>query len=162
MTTYVVIFSYLYVYNVLMTDEEKLEFIRKTIEQQPLSYFNYLMSNKHSELRDFILAHSSFLDDKRDIKYNKPFNKATRIIYCLNSLTDFPQCCVCGEAIKRNLSIRENIHQLHCSNKCAQKDKLVVDKARRTKTLNHGDPNYNNVAQAKQTCKDRYGCESFF
>ena len=142
-----------------MTDEQIIEAIKQIINQSPLGYFNQIMSKKHSELRDYVISHSVFLDDKLNPVNNKPYNKATRITYAIFNLNDYPKCSTCGKPIMRNLSANENICKLHCCNKCAQKDPDIIAKIKQTKTINHGDPNYNNKEKARKTCLDKYGFE---
>jgi hypothetical protein len=121
--------------------------IQQIIKDKPHSYFHYLMSEKHKVFRDYILSKTFFLDNKFDIKHNKPFTNATRIAYCINQLTDFPKCCVCGNAIQRNITVFEDISKLHWCNKCAQKDVNIISKIKNTKLINHGDPNFNNMTK---------------
>lgn len=142
--------------------DDILACIRNIIETKPLSYFNYIMSNKHSNLRDYVLKHSSFLDDKINPKTNKPYNKATRIIYAINDLKSFPICSTCGKDILRDLSLTDDLTKLHCCNRCAQKDINIISKIKDTKLKNHGDCNFNNIEKSKTTCKERYGVEYYY
>lgn len=146
----------------MMDDNEILLQIKQLIVNKPLSYFNYIMSNKHSNLRDYVLKHSMFLDDKINPKTNKSYNKTTRIIYAINNLTSFPACSVCGKDILRDLNIKDDLLNLHCCNKCAQKDPNVISKTKSTKLKNHGDCNFNNIKKAKLTCKERYGVDHYY
>lgn len=142
-----------------MEDKEIIEKIKKIMDDSPLGYFSKIFSNKNPELRSFVLKHSAFLDGKFDSIYNKPYAKSTRIIYAVNNLTDFVKCKTCGKPITRNISLNEDINCIYCSNRCAQKDPIVISRVKAAKMKNHGDPNFNNMEKSRQTCKERYGVE---
>ena len=146
-------------YNIAMEDHEIVDKIRQLVKDSPLSYFSQIFSNKNSELRDYVLLHSRFLDGKLDSVHNKPYAKSTRVVYALNNLLDYPKCKTCGKPIARNIACYEDISNLYCCNKCAQKDPSTIAKGKATKLQKYGDPNYNNKDKAKKTCNDRYGVD---
>ena len=146
----------------MMNDNQIIEKIIQLMKEKPLAYFSMIFSDKHPELKEFVLKHSAFLDGKLDSKYNKPYKKSTRIIYAINGLIDYPKCKTCGNPIMRNIGCHEDITNMFCCNRCAQKDPDCIAKGKATKLKNHGDPNYNNMDKNRKTCKERYGVEYSF
>lgn len=121
----------------------------------------------------------TFLNNEEDyINYGK--QKPVRII--INSKVKFI-CSICNEeSIKVFRSLKYPFVCKHCTNRQGQLRAEVknkkrqtcqlrygvdncfqsndkMDKAKQTKLKLHGDENWNNREQAKQTCKERYGYE---
>lgn len=142
-----------------MNDVDIIDAIKQLMEDSPLSYFSRVFSRKNPQLRDYVLKHSAFLDGKLEPRTNKPYAKSTRIIYALNNFTDYPRCKTCNKPILRNLSLKDDLDNLFCCNRCAQKDPGTIARGKATKVKNHGDPNYNNIEKSKKTCLERYGVE---
>ena len=145
-----------------MNKQKMIDEIKQLIKDHPLSYFSIAFSKQHTEMTKFILENSSFLDDKVEPRTQKPYSKASRIVYAINGLIDFPKCATCGKSIIRNIAPKEDLNHIHCCNKCAQKAPDTIAKTKATKLKNHGDPNYNNMEKNKATCKEKFGVEYVF
>ena len=146
-------------YIISMEDKVIIDKIKNLLHESPLGYFSRVFSNKNPELRSFVLEHSSFLDGKVDSVHHRPYAKSTRIIYAINGFVDYPKCKTCGKPIMRNLTCYDNLNRLFCCNACAQKNPDTIAKGKATKLNNYGDPNFNNMAKNKKTCKERYSVE---
>ena len=100
------------------------------------------------EYYDVIVNSTSFLGD---VKFYM------RVHMILKNIDRFPKC-KCGNDITNWNDHTKNFYEF-CSLSCGTY--YTKDKQRETKELLYGDIHYNNRKQAKETCLDRYGNESY-
>lgn len=146
-----------------MKAPKDLSFTRKTGRQ---SVENYLKAN----FNEF------YIHLNENFKFCSSMNEK---LYCYyNKIYKIPKCPICGN--NNNFINFSKGYTKHCSYKCTQQDKCVrnkykdtckdkygedfynkfYEKGAKTKLELYGDENYNNSAQNKMTCLERYGVEN--
>jgi len=119
------------------TKEEKIEFLRKLVTENPRSFQRILQGCNYKEVADWIYNAVPKLKDKI-------YNVSTRLYWILNGLEDFPTCAC--EGCNNKIGIGKNIeinrgYAKNCSAKCAANNPETQEHLKETFRKNFGVDN---------------------
>lgn len=136
------------------TDAEKLEILRKLVMNHPHTYEKMLHSKNKYGRGDDNSYLIDFINEKTPFLNNVNVSLNTKVYCVLNDITEFPHCITCGKEMGNRdiISFRKGF-PIFCSSKCANLNKEIQKKSKKTKLERYGDENYSNHAQAAITLK---------
>ena len=123
-----------------------------------INYFNQFKTNRKINWKKLPKDIFEYLKNR----YNDNSTDLLKESYAriINNIEILPECPICH---KKHIFINRldrPPYPIYCSNKCKGQSNDWLNKQKQTKKENHGDPNYNNRIQYKQTCINKYGVEN--
>lgn len=157
----------------MYTEEEKQNYIN---EIKDIFKYHSKSAGKMLKKREHLL---SFIKEMTPKLNDKKYTISTRVFWILHNITDFPLCSSCSKPITKNVvSVKQgyskiqnvskidfdliNFKKIHCSIKCAENDKEVIDKINATHEKRYGKGNSRNRKKAFETTFKHFGVKNGF